>query len=302
MVGYYTLGGMMFWQGEFSDALETLEKAWSVYDPSKLRAESLSAQSDPGAFALFQLGWTLWMLGYPDQAKRTSEHAVAHARRLKQPFTLTMALFWAGCVYLSCGHISQAARYEEEVRKISRDHDLRYFQTCATVLESHRLITEGLFENGLYKASQAFEEFRSQGAGLGTPWALSAPISACINLGKAEQGLTMINRAFEAIERADERQWESEMNRLKGELYLSMSPPDYQEAEARLQDAVDIARRQKAKSLELRAVTSLARLWELRGRSKAAHARLTQIYTWFSEGFNTADLVRANEALTRLTA
>ena len=253
-VGLYMLGGMQFWQGEFATAEQTLQDAWAAYDPSTVRQGSLSTQTDPGAFALFQLAWTQWMLGRPERALATANQALAHSRGLKQPFTHAVTLFWAGVTHLCCGRVQEAAALAREALDLTTSHKLRYLRAYALVLQGHVLIDSGQTEAGLQRVDQAMADFAAQGAGLGTAWALSKPIEVHIREGRYEQARNLITTARAAIARNDELHWVAEIERLAGELALCTNPP---KARARFERALTLARELGATALELRAATSL---------------------------------------------
>jgi tetratricopeptide (TPR) repeat protein len=300
MLGHWMIGCMAFWQGDFRGAREELEQAYSLYDPNVLRANTLALQIDPGVHALLHLTWTKWILGYPDQAIATSDQAVETARSLAQPFALAMALFWACCTRTCCGDQLELRRQLDELQHVSAAHKLAYFVSCARVLEAQYLISQGDCAGAFQQIGLAFSEFQSQEAGLGFPWATSVAAVGYLRLRKADQGLLAVGKAFDAVARHGERHWEAELWRLKGEL-LSLQSQDAQ-AELCLARASHVARDQSAKSLELRAANSLARLYARRGEPDRARAALEPVYAWFREGFDTADLIAARETLETLGA
>jgi predicted ATPase/class 3 adenylate cyclase len=293
MLGHWMLGCIQFWQGEFSDTRHHLEQASSLYDHSGQRVKTLALQIDPGVNALFHLGWTLWILGYPEQAVSTSDRAITIARELSQPFALSMALFFA-CETRACfGHDAGTQALREELHALCAKYGLEYMSSCANVLEGQALIANNDNPAGLQRIDQAFDEFQRQEAGVGLPWAMSIAATAYRQLGKREEGLATIARAFAVVEKNGERQWEAELHRIKGELLLMEPGEDAGEAERCFQRAADLARRQNAKSLELRAAMSLARLEMRHGKESAAGRRLAEVYARFSEGRASTDLKEA---------
>ncbi|MEA3413136.1 MAG: adenylate/guanylate cyclase domain-containing protein [Pseudomonadota bacterium] len=300
VVGKYMLGGMQFWQGNFLAARETLEKGRDAYDPSRIRPDSLSAQSDPGAFNLFQLSWTLWMLGYPDQAIQTCEQVLAMARALRQPFTMAMALFWVSATFNACGKLEESMELNREMREIATEHQLSYLFSCATVLQSHQLITTRQNAKGFEALQGALCDFRRQGAAVGVPWALSMAIEASTGLGDFDTAGEMLRQAREAIEHSGERHWEAEIDRLEGEFLMAIPNGDREEGERRLRRAQDVARRQGARSLLLRSTLSIAGVHRARGDIEGALREIREVYAGFDEGFGTADLVRAETMMRAL--
>lgn len=296
MLGHWMAGCIRFWQGEYLDARRHLEQASSLYDPTEQQVKTLALQIDPGVNALFHLGWTLWILGYPEQAIRTADRAIVTARELSQPFTLSMALFFACETHACVAHDARSAALLEELQELSGKYRFEYLSSCAAVLEGQALIARDENAAGLEKIQQAFSEFRGQEAGLGLPWAMSIAAAAYRQLAAHDEGLALVDRAFEIVERTGERHWEAELHRLKGELLLSAEGVGCAEAERCFRRAMELARRQRARSLELRAAMSLAGL-HLRQGHEAPVRELSEAYGWFSEGGSSTDLQVARRLL-----
>ena len=144
------------------------------------------------------------------------------------------------------------------------------------------------------------EALRAAGAVLGWPFFLAILAEAHEKAGQAEEGLVLIAEALEFVARTGERDYEAEVHRVKGELLLARSPSDPAGAEASFREALDVARQQSSKSFELRAATSLARLWQRQGRAREARDLLAPVYDWFTEGFDTRDLKDAKALLEEL--
>ena len=295
MLGHWMLGCVTFWQGEFATARRELEEAFSLYDPNEQRAKTLALQIDPGVNALCHLGWTLWILGFPDRALKTSEKALETARALGQPFAVAMALFFACTTRACCGKYEAVRPLLDELMAVTAEHELRYLGSCARVLEGQALIAQGRCPAGLEQIGRAFAEFETQEAGVGLPWAMSIAIEAYTRMGRAGEALATLARSFEAVGRNGEHHWEAELFRLKGELLQSSSPANEGEAETCFRRAIDIAQGQSAKSLELRAAKSLARLLERQGKTDLARSLVRETRGWFTEGFETADIRTAVE-------
>ncbi|MET0168412.1 MAG: AAA family ATPase, partial [Vicinamibacterales bacterium] len=295
MLGHWMLGCVTFWQGEFATAQRELEEAFSLYDPNEQRAKTLALQIDPGVNALCHLGWVLWILGFPDRALKTSEKALETARALAQPFAVAMALFFACTTRACCGKQEAVRPLLDELMAVTAEHRLRYIGSCARVLEGQALIAQDHCSAGLEQIGRAFAEFETQEAGVGLPWAMSIAIEGYTRLGLASEALATLSRAFEAVGRNGEHHWEAELFRLKGELVQSTSPANELEAETCFRRAIDIARGQSAKSLELRATISLARLLDRQGKTELARSLVRETRGWFTEGFETADIRTAVE-------
>ena len=299
MLGHWMLGCVTFWQGEFGTARRELEEAFSLYNPNEQRAKTLALQIDPGVNALCHLGWVLWILGYPDQAIETSDKALATARKLAQPFAVAMALFFACTTRACCGAPAAVRRLLDELTAVTAEHGLRYLGSCAHVLEGQALIAQDQFAAGLEQLDRAFSEFKAQEAGVGLPWAMSIAVEAHARLGRSQDALETLYKAFEAIARNGERHWEAELFRLKGEVLHSAPSADGVDAEACFRRAILLAREQSARSLELRATMSLARLLEREGKLELAHSLVHDASGWFTEGFDTTDMRDARIAWER---
>ena len=295
-VGLYMLGGMQFWQGEFQAAEQTLTRAWKVYDRHALREDSLSAQTDPGAFALFQLAWTQWMLGRPAQAMKTAEQVLSFSRELRQPFTHSMTLFWVGTTALCCGRRGEAARLAAEMLELTTNHRLRYLRACALVLRGHVEIDSGRIGQGIASVDEAMADFAAQGAGLGTAWALSKPIEAHIHTGRLDQARELITAARAAIARNGEMHWAPEIERLAGELAQQTAPAEPDRARAGFRRARDLAGRLGATALELRAAISLAASAD--AGSTAERTALSEVLGRVENGLPTPDTEAAQLLLS----
>ncbi|MGZ5572962.1 MAG: ATP-binding protein [Usitatibacter sp.] len=268
MLGHWMLGCISFWQGKFAQARTELEEAYSLYDPRLQSARTLAQQIDPGTNSLLHLGWVLWILGFPELAVQTSEKAIATARGLSQPFALAMALFWACTTRACCGQHAALRPLLDELLELTAEHRLRYLGTCARVLEGQELLVQGRYAQAVDEIAAALSEFRAQEAGLGLPWALSIAAQAHAGVGNAQEGLATLATALQAASRNGEHHWEAELWRLKGELLLLAPGRDEAQAEICLRKAIEVARRQSAKSLEDRAAASLARMQAHQGETK----------------------------------
>jgi class 3 adenylate cyclase/predicted ATPase len=300
MMGHYMNGSTMFWQGAFQSARGELERAISLYDPVRFHGGTLSSQIDPHTFALIHLSWTLWVLGYPDQALGASGRSIELARGLSQPFTLAMSLTWACWTRKCCGEAEVARPLLDELRALTISHRLTYLDACATYLEGQTWIAQGELAGGLEQVLLAIEELRNQGAGLGLPWLMSLPAETYARMGKPEEGYRVVCEAMQLIEDNGEYHWEAELYRLKGELLLSFQEQRREEGVFNLRRAIAIARKQDAKALELRAAVSLSRMLQRRGEINDARLLLADAVGGFAEGFGTFDLQQAKMLLDEL--
>ena len=170
-----------------------------------------------------------------------------------------------------------------------------------STLRGWALAHQGQAQEGIEQITQGLRAHRAIGAEEGLPCFLSLLAEAYGTLGEPEAGLTALTEALTLVDITGERVWEPELYRLKGELLLAQSPDNHTETETCFQLAIRIAQSQQAKSWELRSATSLARLWQSQGKRREAYDLLAPVYTWFTEGFDTADLRDAKALLEELT-
>jgi predicted ATPase len=312
-----TRGVTCLYLGEFAAARRHFEQSLALYDPQQHRSHALLYGQDPGAAAREYLALALWWLGYPDQAVRQSQAAIAYARELSHPFSLAFVLGLAGILH-NCRREPQIA-YElaAEVMVLANEYGLAHWLAQGVLVRSRALIQQRREKEGVEHTQQVLETWRSEGKALGRPTSLAVLAEAYGAMGQLKQGLNLLAEAVTTVNSSGERQWEAEVYRLKGELTLLQyggqraeggvpsahySPPSTQaEAEACFLKAIEVARCQGAKSLELRVVLSLSRLWQQQGKKAAARQLLAEIYDWFTEGFDTADLQEAKSLLEVLT-
>jgi class 3 adenylate cyclase/tetratricopeptide (TPR) repeat protein len=288
-VGHMEVGSILFWRGELEAARAELETALSLYDPAEQRAKLLSTQIDPGANARYHLSWTLWTLGLPDQALASADRAVAAGREIAQPLTLAMALFWRAVVKLCRGDIAAAAADTAELRAVTTEFHIRYLGATTTVLEGALLIEQDQLQAGVRRIEQAFAEFEHQNAGLGRPWMMALVAGGYLRAGMMAEGLGAIEQGFAAVGLHGEAHWEAELHRLKAELLFVRPASVPCEAQACVRAALSVARGQGARSLELRAISSLSRM----AAGAETRAMLADLLGRFTEGFATRDLMDA---------
>lgn len=296
MLGHWMLGCVMFWQGEYPTARRELEEAFALYDPNVQRGNTLALQIDPGANALLHLPWLLWILGHSEQAVCMSEKAIATARQLGQPYALSMALFFA-CATCACSGDHSAARpLLEELIALTDQQGFGYMGSCARLLQAQQLIAQERCADGIELIERALAEFQNQEAGLGLPWAMTISAEGYIKLGRGKEALAVLTAARATAARNGEHHWLPEVCRLQGELLLLPSQRDETAAETCFRDAINLAKQQSAKGLELRAATSLANLLAGRNQSEGARDSLAEAVQSIGDGLDTADRRAASNA------
>jgi predicted ATPase len=249
----------------------------------------------------------LWLLGYPDQALHMSQAAYTLAQEMAHPYSQGYALMWAAMLhtYRREGQLVQART--EALMTLSTAQEYALYMGAGTfwqgLIQTQEAYRSGRPEQGevyIARMRQGLTDWLATGAGVFQPYFLALLGEAYGNAGHTEQGLAMLTEASAVVERTGERYYEAEIQRLRGELLLRQTPPEVHQAETCLQHALAVAQRQQAKSLELRAAMSLSRLWQQQEKRDKARRLLAEVYNWFTEGFDTADLQEARALLDEL--
>jgi class 3 adenylate cyclase/predicted ATPase len=293
--------------GELPAARVHFEQGIALYTPQQHRALAFLYGVDPEVFCLSFVAFVLWELGYPDQAHKRSHEALALAQQLSHPFSLAAALHFSSWLHQYRQEETVAAERAQAAMTLAAQHGFVHWVAGGTVISGWGLAERGQLEEGIARIGQGIGAWRSPGAEIALPYFLALLAEAYGKGGQAEEGLTVLAEALALVHKTGERFYEVELCRLKGELTLKQSGvrgPEsevQQEAEACFHQAIEIARRQQAKSWELRAAMSLARLWQHQGKKDEARHMLAEIYGWFTEGFDTKDLQEAKALLDELT-
>jgi predicted ATPase/DNA-binding SARP family transcriptional activator len=299
-MAHWGLGAALLQVADLAPALEHLERVIAFYDPEQHHALAFLHGQDPGVSALAWGSWTLWLLGYPDQALERSREALALASELDHPFTLGFALNIAGSLFHQLRRENQTARERNEAMlQVAAQEGFPFFQVLGGILQGWTQAIAGQVEEGTAQMRQGLATLQAIGTGMQRSHLLALLIEAYAVAGQAQQGLSAAAEALAFVEHSGERYYEAELYRLRGELLHQQEHEA--EAEASFDHAIEVARRQQAKSWELRATVSLCRLWQRRGKGEEAHQRLTEIYGWFTEGFDTPDLQKARALLQELS-
>jgi len=281
------LGNTLFWLGEFGPAWGHLEQAIALYDAQQHRSYAARA---------------LWLLGYPDQARRRSAEALTLAQELSHSPSLAVALAWAPFLHQSCREVPMVQERAEALMGLAAEQGFQWWLAVGTIFRDWALAQQGRQgEEEMAQLRQGLAFYWTPGAELDRTYWLALLAEAYGTVGQDEEGLRLLREALVVVEKSGVQHWEAELHRLKGELLLHQTIPDAQHAEACFGQALATARRQQAKSLELRAAMSLAQLWQRQGKRAAARQMLAAVYDWFTEGFDTADLQEAKALLDALT-
>jgi predicted ATPase len=255
---------------------------------------------DPGVGCRAFAALTLWLLGYPDHSLARLHEALALAHELSHPFSLAFARCIAAIVSQLRRDVSAVHAQAEAAVALSTEQGFTQWVAMGTSLHGWALAMQGQGETGMVQLRQGIAAWRATGAALNVPFLYTVLAAVSAHLSHTDDGLQALAEAHTLMEQQEERWWEAEIARLRGVVLLGQSGTPSAEAEAWLQRALDIARRQEAKSLELRAAMSLARLRQQQGQRTAARELLAPVYGWFTEGFDTADLQEAKALLDAL--
>jgi adenylate cyclase len=293
---HYVFGGISFVLGQLEAAREHLELAVALFGPGPFRnfVEARYLQT-----ATNTLTTTLLLLGYPAAALKKSREFLDAVRRLSDPPSLATALAREAANYATLRDSRTALERAEEVLLIATEHGLRLYAAIAAFSRGWALAEEGRAQEGLAEMSRALPALEGN---MATPVFYTWLGDSYGKHGHPAEGLATLATALREMERGGERIVEPELYTVKGELLLMSDPPGEAGAERCFLTAIDIARRQKARFGELRATTSLARLLKRQGKPDDARAMLAQIYGWFTEGFEFADLKDAKALLDELGA
>jgi predicted ATPase len=287
--------------GEFELARSHWEQAITLYKPEQHATQVAMFGWDFGVNARSWLAYgALWHLGYPTQALARVEESLSMTEQLRHPFTHSWALNFAGNVNLFSGNLEAAKKCALTSISLAREHDFLQLLGSALSLYGMTLVRQDLLGEGIEQMQQGIAIYDATRSKFHRPLRYAELAKALAQAGQVEEGLTLLEETLSKINETNERQWEAEVHRQLGELWLIKSR-DQVQAEVHFRTAIEVAQKLRAKSLELRATISLARLWESQGRRKEAHQILAEIYDWFTEGFETADLKEAKALLEELS-
>jgi len=298
-LGHWRLGFVLFGLGEYTTARAHLQQVISFYEPQHHDPLVFLSGADAGLSALAYDACCLWCLGYPEQALKRSQEALALARELDHPFSLADVLSFAACLFNAMRRDAQALKDSAEELMRLASEKLPGWSGTGTRHRGEALAMLGQVQEGIVQMREGMEVEQSIPIRCYLSGALRSLAEAQAKAGQPEEGLANLAEALALVEETDERHWEAEIHRLKGELLLMQG--DDAEAEASFHRAIEVARRQSARSWELRATTSLARLWQEQGRTDEARQMLAEVYGWFTEGFDTPDLKEAQALLEELS-
>jgi predicted ATPase len=300
VIAHYALGCTWLYLGALPAARQHLEAGIARYTPDQSRALMFRMGLDPGVGCRAYAAWTLWVLGYPEQALARIHEALALAHELSHPYSLALVRWWAAYVYQWRRDVPAAYEHAETAVALSTEQGFPLWVAMGTSLRGWALAMQGESEAGLVQVRQGIAAWRATGAAMLVPYLCTVLAEVAAHAGHPADGLQALTEAYALVEQQEERWWEAEIYRLQGVLLLRHPETPQAEVETYFQRSLDVARRQEAKALELRAAMSLSRLWQQQGKRTEAYELLAPIYSWFTEGFDTADLQEAKALLEEL--
>jgi predicted ATPase len=299
-------GMVAFFTGETSVTLDHMEHALAIYDPARHSPHVLPSSwggQDVGVTSAVQAAWVLWLRGSIDLAAVRMRDALARARALEHPYTLAFACHFIASFHACRGEVEAVRELEGEPIVRSTDHGIAMLSTLGAVHRAWLRVEDGTEPAGIDEMRAGIEAYRATGSGFGVPTFLALLADAYGKLGRPVEGLGVVAEARRLAQQSGAHYWDAELERLDGALTLRASKGGKaaeREAEARFVAAIDIANRQGAKLLALRAATALAGLWQRQGRTDEARSTLAEAYEGFSEGSTSRDLCEARALLDAL--
>jgi class 3 adenylate cyclase/predicted ATPase len=302
MIGYRLMAHSLLLTGEIAESRTYYNKALALYDPAEHRPVVMRFGQDHRVASLVYRSLTLWLLGYPDAALADVEDAISDARESGDAGTLMNALSFASNRQRMCGNYAAANARLHELGNLANKTNAFFWKTSVKLQQGHYFALTGRASDAVDMIASALTAFRSTGSTGFLPFYMCYLAKAYAQLGKLDDALHTIGEVTTAVETNKERWCEPEAYRTAGEIALRSPEPDAAKAEAYFDRALAVARAQQAKSWELRAAMSMARLWRDQGKRNEARDLLAPVYGWFTEGFDTLDLREAKALLDELAA
>ena len=302
MIGHRVMGTSLLITGDLAESRLHLDRAIALYDPAEHRSLATRFGQDIRASSLFYRSWALWTLGYPEAAIADAEHSLKDAREIGQAATLMFALNTVSFSHFLCGNYATTNSLIGEVIPLAEQKGTLFWKVFGMMNRGCVLALTGKAAEAVEIITSGLAAYRSTGATLFMPLYLPYLAKASAELGQFDNAWRHIGEARTAVETTKERLFEVDMHRLAGDIALMSPEQDAAKAEAHFERALAIARQQQAKSWELRAAMSLARLWRDQGKVQQARELLAPVYGWFTEGFDTRDLKEAKALLEELAS
>jgi class 3 adenylate cyclase/predicted ATPase len=300
MVAHRVMGSTLLTIGDFQSSADHFEETIRL-SVSKGRQPLYNLYMvEPQAASLLLLSWDLWFLGYPDQSLSRVSEALALAHDLGHPYTIAFAHYMTSVVHLLRGDPARAFENAEKSFEMSQEQRFSLYVILSRISRGRAIGELGRIGEAGTEIARGIDEARRHGVGFMQPMMDSWLAHMCATAGENESALSIVEKTLAGIGDVTGRSWESELHRQRAQILLALEPSKVREAESHLKMSLEVARAQRAKSLELRAATTLADLWLENGRPDEARALLDPICDWFGEGAETVDLKRARAAQSAL--
>lgn len=290
-----------WWQGDVVDVRIHSRRGLAYYNPDQHLAGIAAYNQNPGIVCGYLDSLSSWVLGYPAEASEAIARTVAHGEELQHPYSIAIALLFAAKLAQLRREPEKAHALAQEALRVSTEQQSQAMMLWCLLPRGWARVQQGEVAAGIADIREAMDRRRAMRMGAVWPWYLALLAEAYGAAGEIEKGMAALDEAEEWVRRNDERLYAAEVHRIRGELLLKQGRPDPPQAERCFEAALAVARDRQAKSWELRAATSMSRMWEADGRRDDARELLEPVYSWFTEGFETADLRDAKNLLERLS-
>ena len=303
VVGHRIMGSSLFLTGDIAEGRRHYDQAITLYDPAAPHSLETRFGQDLGIANLSYRSTPLWVLGYPQAARTDNENSVAKARETGHATTLILALTYMSVIdVLARKDYADAAKAtNDELIALSDEKGALFWRTHGEFLRGSLLAQAGNASEAVQTISSSLTTIRSTGTKIFLPCFLMLLSKARADLGEFDDARGCIDEAMTAIQTNKERWCEAEVNRVAGEIALNR-PSRMRRKRKHISSVRSLLRAQQAKSWELRAAMSMARLWRDQGKRQQARELLAPVYGWFTEGFDTRDLKDAKALLDELHA
>jgi predicted ATPase len=302
MIAHRSTGICLLHTGDIAQCRPHFDRAIALYDPAEHRPLATRFGGDIGVTILAFRSVALWVLGYPVSAQADAEDALSNARETGHAVTLMYALTHVSMTHFCCGNYTTASAEADELVALAGEKGSRIWKAYGASRQGFLAAMTDKAADAVQIITSAIDTARSTGSTLWTPLNLSHLARAYAALGKFDEAWRCIGEAMTAMATAKETWWEAEVHRIAGEIAWKSPEPDVAKAQTYFERALAVARQQQAKSWELRASMSLARLWRDQSKVQQARELLAPVYGWFTEGFDTRDLKDAKALLDELAA
>ena len=292
----------MLHTGDIAESRAHFDWTIVLYDPAEHSPLATRFGVDTCVQVLCFRSMALWMLGYPSAALADTQQALKEAREIGHVATLMIALSFTSLTHMHCGNYAAVDGQSDELGALANQKGATPYKALSILQRGNLLALSGKAAEAVDTIASGITAWRSLGATMWMPLYLSCLARAHADLGQFDNAWRCIGEALATIQSTKESWFEAEVNRMAGEIALMSPEPDAAKAKKCLEHALTVARAQQAKSWELRAAMSMARLWRDQGKREEARDLLGLVYGWFTEGFNTLDLKEAKALLDELAA